>query len=88
MDLSVGANVIQVEVTAQDGVTATYTVTVTRAAENSSLSPPASDPVPASPSSALYTIVFRGEWATDVTPGGLPSGAHFSPLIAGCTAPA
>ena len=83
VDLLVGANVIQVRVTAQDGVTATYTVTVTRAEANTSLSPPASDSVPASPSSALYTIVFRGEWTTDVTPGGLPSGAHFSPLIGG-----
>ena len=81
VNLSVGPNVIQVEVTAQDGVTATYTVTVTRAEENTSLSPPASDPVPASPSSALYTITFQGSWTTDVTPGGLPSGAHFSRLI-------
>ena len=83
VNLSVGPNVIQVEVTAQDGVAAIYTVTVTRAEENTSLSPPASDPVPASPSSALYTIEFRGEWTTGVTPGGLPSGAHFSPLIGG-----
>ena len=81
VNLSVGPNVIQVRVTAQDGVAATYTVTVTRAEENTSLSPPASDPVPASPSSALYTITFRGSWTTDVTPGGLPGGAHFSPLI-------
>ena len=69
--------------TAQDGVAATYTVTVTRAEENTSLSPPASDPVAASPSSALYTITFQGSWTTDVTPGGLPGGAHFSPLIGG-----
>ncbi len=79
--LSVGANVIQIRVTAQDGVASTYTVTVTRAAENTSLSPPVSDPVAASPSSARYTITFQGRWTTDVTPGGLPSGAHFSPLI-------
>ena len=83
VNLSVGANVIQVRVTAQDGVTATYTVTVTRAAENTSLSPPASDPVAASPSSARYTITFKGNWTTEVTPDGVPSGAHFSPLIGG-----
>ena len=81
VNLSVGANVIQVRVTAQDGVAAIYTVTVTRAEENTSLSPPASDPVAASPSSARYTITFQGSWTTDVTPGGLPGGAHFSPLI-------
>ena len=83
VNLSVGANVIQVRVTAQDSVAATYTVTVTRAEENTSLSPPASDPVAASPSSATYTITFRGHWTTDVTPEGLPGGAHFSPLIGG-----
>ena len=83
VNLSVGPNVIQVEVTAQDGVAATYTVTVTRAEENTSLSPPASDPVPASPSSARYSITFQGRWTTDVTSGSLPGGAHFSPLIGG-----
>ena len=68
--------------TAQDVVAATYTVTVTRAEENTSLIPPASDPVAASPSSALYTITFQGSWTTDVSPDGvLPSGAHFSRLI-------
>ena len=83
VNLSVGANVIQVRVTAQDGVASTYTVTVTRAEENTSLSPPASDPVAAFPSSARYTITFRGDWTTDVTPEGRPGGAHFSPLIGG-----
>ncbi len=83
VNVSVGANVIQVRVTAQDGVAATYTVTVTRAAENTSLSPPASDPPVPVASTALYTIVFQGAWTTDVTPDGRPSGAHFSPLIGG-----
>ena len=83
VNLSVGANVIQVRVTAQDGVASIYTVTVTRAEENTSLSPPASDPVAAFPSSATYTITFQGRWTSDVTPGGLPGGAHFSPLIGG-----
>ena len=80
--LSVGPNVVQVEVTAQDGVaTETYMVTVTRAGENTSLSPPAGDPVAGARSSALYTVTFQGRWTTDATPGGLPGGAHFSRLI-------
>ena len=82
VDLSVGENVIKVEVTAQDGVTTeTYTLTVTRTAEDPSLNPGAGDPVPASASSAVYTITFQGAWTTAVTPGGVPGGAHFSPLI-------
>ena len=31
--------------------------------------------------SATYRVTFQGRWTTSVTPGGLPSGAHFSPLI-------
>ena len=79
--LSVGANVIQVRVTAQDGVAFAYTVTVTRAAENTSLSPPASDPVAPFASTAVYTIHFQGDWTTAATPDGVPVGAHFSRLI-------
>ena len=46
VDLSVGENVVQVEVIAQDGVaTETYSVTMTRTDEDTSLTPPASDPV-------------------------------------------
>ena len=50
----------------------TYTVTVTRTAEDTSLSPPASDPVAAFPSTAVYTVTFKGDWTTSVTPGGVP----------------
>ena len=82
VNLTVGSNVIVVQVTAQDGVVAeTYTVTVTRAGENTSLSPPASDPVAGAYSVALYTVTFQGGWTADATPGGLPGGAHFSRLI-------
>ena len=81
VNLSVGANVIQVRVTAQDGIAFAYTVTVTRAAENTSLSPPASDPPVPVASTAVYTIEFRGDWTTAATPEGLPGGAHFSRLI-------
>ena len=81
VNLSVGANVIQVRVTAQDGIAFAYTVTVTRAAENTSLSPPASDPPVPVASTAVYTIEFRGDWMTAATPEGLPGGAHFSRLI-------
>ena len=82
VDLEVGLNVIRVEVTAQDGVSVmTYSITVHRAALDTSLTPPASDPVVAGSSSAVYTVTFEGRWTTDVTPGGLPGGAHFTRLI-------
>ena len=82
VDLSVGENVIRVEVTAQDSVaTGTYSVTVTRTEQDLSLTPPASDPVAPVASTALYTIRFRGHWTTAVTPGRRPGGAHFSRLI-------
>ncbi len=84
VDLSEGANVIKVKVTAQDGVaTETYTITVTREEEDPSLTPQASDPVAAFPSTATYTIRFTGWWTRAVTPDGLPGGAHFSRLIGG-----
>ena len=84
VDLAVGVTTIKVQVTAADGLTMnTYILTVTRTAEDTSLSPPASDPVAASPSTAVYDVVFQGRWITAVTPGGLPSGAHFSRLIGG-----
>ena len=82
VNLSAGENVIQVEVTAPDGVaTETYSVTVTRTEEDLSLTPPASDPAPPFASTAIYTIRFRGAWTRNVTPDGLPGGAHFSRLI-------
>ena len=84
LDLSEGENVVKVEITAQNGVaTETYTVTVTRVEEDLSLTPPASDPVAAFPSTATYTIRFQGAWTRTVTPDGLPGGAHFSRLIGG-----
>ena len=79
-----GENVIKVKVTAEDTSTVlTYTVTVTRTAEDTSLSPPASDPVAAFPSTAVYDVVLQGRWNTAATPGGVPGGAHFSRLIGG-----
>ena len=35
----------------------------------------------ATESPATYQVTFQGTWTTAATPGGLPSGAHFSPLI-------
>ncbi len=84
VDLVVGETVVKVKITAEDTSTVlTYTVTVTRTAEDTSLSPPASDPAAAFPSTAVYTVTFKGDWTTSVTPGGVPSGAHFSRLIGG-----
>ena len=82
VDPAVGVNVINVEVTAPDGASAnTYTITVRRAALDTSLTPPPSDPEITATSSVLYTLTFEGRWTTDVTPGGLPGRAHFTRLI-------
>ena len=79
---SVGENVVGVRVTAQDGVTTlTYTVTVTRTPEDLSLSPSMSDPEAPFPSTARYTILFRGRWVPAVTPDRRPDRARFSRLI-------
>ena len=84
VDLSMGANIFRVQVTAQDSVaTMTYTVTVRRTAQDLSLTPPASDPVAPFASTAIYTIEFQGDWTAAATPDGVPGGAHFSPLIGG-----
>ena len=81
-NLSVGENVVMIRVTAIDNVTIkTYTVTIGRAGEDRSLTPPAADPVAGFSSSAVYTVTFQGRWTTAVAPGGLPGGSHFSPLI-------
>ena len=81
--LSVGENVVRVRVTASDNVTTkTYAVTVSRAGEDRSLTPSPNDTVGAGVlSTAQYTVTFQGQWTIGVTPGGLPGGAHFSPII-------
>ena len=81
VNLSVGQNVITIRVTAADGSTRTYTVTVTRTREDTSLTPPASDPAAPFPSTATYDVEFEGKWTTAATPDGLPVGAHFSRLV-------
>ena len=84
VDLVVSETVVKVRVTAEDTSTVlTYTVTVTRTEEDTSLSPPASDPVAANPSTAVYGVTFQGTWTRSVTPDGVPGGAHFSRLIGG-----
>ena len=72
--LSVGENVVRVRVTASDNVTTeTYTVTVSRAGEDRSLTPTPNNTVGAGvPSTALYTVTFQGRWITDVTPAAFP----------------
>ena len=84
VDLVVGETVVKVKITAEDTSTVqTYTVTITRTAEDTSLSPPPSDPVAANPSTAVYSVTFEGTWTRSVTPDGVPGGAHFSRLIGG-----
>ena len=51
--------------------------------DDDALTPSPSDPDVASPSTAQYTITFTGSWTTTATPDGVPTGAHFSPLIGG-----
>ena len=55
----------------------------TGAAADSSLTPSPADPEVATRSVARYEVVFEGAWSLQTTPGGLPSGAHFTPLIGG-----
>ena len=84
VDLAVGETVVKVQVTAEDTSTVnTYTVTITRTAEDTSLSPPPGDPVAANPSTAVYSVTFQGAWTSSVTPDGVPGGAHFSRLVGG-----
>ena len=53
-------------------------------APDMSLSPQAGDPALTSAhGSVSYDVTFTGTWTTDVTPAGMPDGAHFSPLIGG-----
>ena len=83
VNLAVGSNnVISVKVTAPNGsTTKTYTVTVTRTARDTSLTPAASDPRAPFASTATYTVRFTGWWNTQVTPGGIPGNPHFTSLV-------
>ena len=47
------------------------------------LNPTESVPMAAVRSEATYSVTFQGTWTTAVTPGGVPSGAHFTTLIGG-----
>ena len=82
--LAVGSNnKVVLRVTAADGSSRTYNLTVTRTAQDTSLTPPASDPSASFPSQAVYRVTFQGAWTTAVTPDAVPASAHFSPLIGG-----
>ena len=50
--------------------------------DDMSLSPQAGEAAAAG-ASATYTVTFTGAWTAEATPGGVPDGAHFSPLIGG-----
>ena len=52
------------------------------ASDGMSLSPQAGEAAAAG-ASATYTVTFTGAWTAEATPGGVPDGAHFSPLIGG-----
>ena len=51
------------------------------ASDDVSPNPQAGDP--AAGASATYTVTYTGGWVAAATPGGVPDGAHFSPLIGG-----
>ena len=51
------------------------------AADETLLGPQAGDL--AAGDSATYSVTFTGTWTAEATPGGVPDGAHFSPLIGG-----
>ena len=50
--------------------------------DDMSLSPQAGEAAAAG-ATAVYTVTFKGAWTAEATPGGVPDGAHFSPLIGG-----
>ena len=50
--------------------------------DDMSLSPQAGEAAAAG-ATAIYTVTFTGAWTAEATPGGVPDGAHFSPLIGG-----
>ena len=50
------------------------------APSDTTLTPQAGDPAAAA-ASAVYSVTFTGIWTDDATRGGVPDGAHFSPLI-------
>ena len=66
ISLSVGSNVVTVEVTAQDGnTTVTYTVTVARAAESPPVTPAPADPCVEDLGPLTETVTRSGSWASD-----------------------
>ena len=73
----------QVAAVVQGGEATRSALVTATALPNMWLSPTASDPVAAVRSAATYSVTFQGAWSTTVTPGGVPSGAHFTTLIGG-----
>lgn len=61
------------------------TINVTNQSDtgDSSLTPSAADPTVTRKSRATYSIRINGTWTTSVTPGGLPSGDHFTRFVGG-----
>ena len=78
-----GETILTALVTAQNNSSQEYRITLTRAQADQSLSPSSSDAEAVYPATVTYELVFRGDWDSDVTPGGVPAGAHFTTLIGG-----
>ena len=83
VNLSVGTNALSAVVTAENGATSTYQLTITRAPQDTALTPPASARRTSYETTVTYDVTFTGRWTDAVTPDGVPSGATFTTLIGG-----
>lgn len=62
---------------------ALFLILAAGAGADDSLTPSPPDGDVATRSLARYEVVFEGAWNAQSTPGGMPGGAHFTPLIGG-----
>ncbi|MYH31792.1 MAG: hypothetical protein F4137_23805, partial [Acidobacteria bacterium] len=81
VNLGVGETTIRIGVRAENGDDRVYTIVVTRIEPDTGLTPDSDDSAMAFASEAVYSLEFEGSWTIDVTPDGVPAGAHFTRLI-------
>ena len=81
VNLPLGETTISVGTRAENGDEYFYGVKVTRIGPDTGLTPHSADRAMSFTSEAVFSLVFDGDWTTDVTPEGVPSGAHFTRLI-------
>ena len=83
VNLPLGETTIAVGTRAENGDERFYSIDVTRIGPDTGLTPSSADRAMSFVSEAVFSLEFEGEWTTDVTPDGVPSGAHFTRLIGG-----